>query len=89
VLRYDSRRASFRKGTLAEKYGEIAQGMIHVHHVTQLSEVGVEYQVDPIRDLRPVCPTCHAVIHAKSPPLTVDQVKAMIEHQKKSENLTA
>jgi 5-methylcytosine-specific restriction enzyme A len=74
--------------TLAERYGEIAQGMIHVHHVRQLSEVGVEYQVDPIRDLRPVCPTCHAVIHVRTPPLTVDEVRAMIEKQKEGETLS-
>jgi 5-methylcytosine-specific restriction enzyme A len=84
ILHYGSR-CSVCGLALAEKYGDIAQGMIHVHHVRQLSEVGVEYQVDPIRDLRPVCPTCHAVIHAQKPPFAVDEVKEMIERQKKSE----
>lgn len=64
---------------LAEKYGKIAQGLIHVHHLRQLAEVDAEYQVDPVQDLRPVCPTCHAVIHSRTPALTVEEVAAMIE----------
>jgi len=64
---------------LAEKYGKIAQGLIHVHHLRQLAEVDAEYQVDPVQDLRPVCPTCHAVIHSRTPALMVEEVTAMIE----------
>jgi 5-methylcytosine-specific restriction enzyme A len=71
---------------LAEKYGEAAQGLIHVHHVRQLADVNAEYQVDPIQDLRPVCPTCHAVIHSKTPPFTIEEVMAMIEKQEKNVN---
>jgi predicted HNH restriction endonuclease len=44
-------------------YGEALDGLIHVHHLIPLSEVGKAYKVDPIADLRPVCPNCHAVIH--------------------------
>ena len=64
---------------LAEKYGEVAQGLIHVHHIRQLADVNAEYRVDPISDLRPVCPTCHAVIHSRMPPYTIDEVSTMIE----------
>ncbi len=44
-------------------YGAEAAGYIHVHHVQPLSAVGGEYVVDPIKDLLPVCPNCHAVLH--------------------------
>jgi hypothetical protein len=44
-------------------YGPLAEGFIHVHHVKPLSEIGVEYEVDPVADLRPVCANCHTVIH--------------------------
>ncbi|HUY33445.1 MAG TPA: HNH endonuclease [Pirellulales bacterium] len=44
-------------------YGEVAEGYIHVHHLRPLSEIGGEYVVDPVEDLRPVCPNCHAVLH--------------------------
>lgn len=64
--------------TVSEKYGEAAQGLIHVHHLRQLADVNAEYRVDPVKDLRPVCPTCHAVIHSRTPPFTVEEVRSMI-----------
>lgn len=46
-----------------EAYGKFAEGFIHVHHIKPLSEIREEYEVDPIRDLRPLCANCHAAIH--------------------------
>ena len=63
-------------------YGPDAQGFIHVHHLRPLSEIGVQYAVDPIKDLRPVCPNCHAVIHLTRPPRTISEVKAMIRDRR-------
>ena len=59
-------------------YGEVAEGYIHVHHLRPLSEVGGQYVVDPVADLRPVCPNCHAVIHSTKPPRTIEQVQGMV-----------
>lgn len=59
-------------------YGPAAAGIINVHHLVPLSEIGREYDVDPIRDMRPVCPNCHAVIHARRPPYSMRQVKAFL-----------
>lgn len=64
---------------MADLYGEVAQGHIHVHHLLPLSEVGREYKVDPVHDLRPVCPNCHAVVHLKEPPYTIEEVKAFLK----------
>jgi 5-methylcytosine-specific restriction endonuclease McrA len=58
-------------------YGPLAEGFIHVHHVKPLSEIGEEYEVDPIADLRPVCPNCHAVIHLGGDSRSIDQVKQL------------
>lgn len=44
-------------------YGERGDGFIHVHHLIPLSDLGDEYEIDPIKDLRPVCPNCHAMLH--------------------------
>lgn|GEM_PF-816280 len=63
---------------LADIYGEVAQGYIHVHHLKQLSDINAQYQVDPIADLRPVCPNCHAIIHMRNPPFSADEVKKFI-----------
>lgn len=49
-----------------EVYGEIGKGFIHVHHIVPLHEIGGSYKVDYKRDLVPVCPNCHAMLHRKS-----------------------
>ena len=60
-------------------YGEMLEGYIHVHHLRPLSDIDGEYEVDPIADLRPVCPNCHAVIHSRRPqPITIEEVKVML-----------
>lgn len=63
-------------------YGKDGEGIIHVHHLTPLSSIGAEYQVDPIKDMRPVCPNCHVVIHKKEPPLSVEKVREIVNYQK-------
>ncbi|MGE4489341.1 MAG: HNH endonuclease, partial [Kiritimatiellales bacterium] len=59
-------------------YGELGHDYIHVHHIIPLAEVDKEYEVDPVRDLRPVCPNCHAMLHRKSPALSIDELKQHI-----------
>jgi 5-methylcytosine-specific restriction protein A len=59
-------------------YGEIADGFIHVHHLKPLSGIGVRYKVDPVADLRPVCPNCHAIIHLRTPPYSIEEVASMV-----------
>ena len=64
---------------MSKIYGEVAEKLIHVHHLKPLSEVKEGYEVDPIKDLRPVCPNCHAVIHLRKPPYTIEEVKDFLE----------
>ncbi|MBX3634449.1 MAG: HNH endonuclease [Rubrivivax sp.] len=59
-------------------YGELVGQIVHVHHLRPLSEIGDRYAVDPVRDLRPVCPNCHAAIHARVPPFSIDEVRSML-----------
>lgn len=58
-----------------EAYGSIGIGFIHVHHLKPLANIGQEYQVDPIKDLRPLCPNCHAMIHSQKQPYSIEEVK--------------
>lgn len=46
-------------------YGSEFKDMIEVHHLVPLNQIGENYVVDPINDLIPVCPNCHAAIHSK------------------------
>jgi predicted HNH restriction endonuclease len=62
-----------------EPFGSIAQGFIHVHHLKPLSEIQEEYEVDPIADLRPVCPNCHAIIHLGGKTRTLEEVKSLLQ----------
>jgi 5-methylcytosine-specific restriction protein A len=40
-----------------------------------------EYEVDPINDLIPVCPNCHAMIHRRRPAYSIEEVKKMLGNQ--------
>lgn len=64
-----------------EVYGEIGREFIHVHHLVELSTVGTEYRIDPVRDLRPVCPNCHAMLHRRKPAYSIKELR---EHLSKS-----
>jgi predicted HNH restriction endonuclease len=44
-----------------------------------LASIGKEYVVNPVKDLRPVCSNCHAVIHLRQPPYSIDEVKHMLQ----------
>ena len=54
-------------------YGHGGRSLIHVHHLRPLSEISREYRLDPVKDMRPVCPNCHAMIHRKSPPYSIEE----------------
>lgn len=64
-----------------EQFGEFGQGFIHVHHLMPLHEIGEQYEVDPINDLRPVCPNCHAMLHRRKPPLTVEELSQIVKRK--------
>ncbi len=63
-------------------YGELGDGYIHVHHLRPLSEIGVAYELDPVRDLRPVCPNCHAMLHRKTPALDIKVLQEILRQER-------
>jgi len=62
-----------------EVYGPEAIGFIHVHHLVRLSDIRKGYKVDPVADLRPVCPNCHAVIHLSGSDRSIEYVRALLQ----------
>jgi 5-methylcytosine-specific restriction protein A len=59
-------------------YGKEGKGLIHVHHLVPVAKIKRQYKIDPITDLRPVCPNCHAIVHRQEPPYTIAEVRRMM-----------
>ena len=58
-----------------ELYGIIGKGFIHVHHKKPLSGTREAYKVNPLKDLVPVCPNCHAMLHTTNPPIGIEELR--------------
>jgi 5-methylcytosine-specific restriction enzyme A len=63
----------------ADLYGELGAGYSHVHHLVPLASIGVEYELDAIRDLRPVCPNCHSMLHRRRPTLSIEELQQRLQ----------
>jgi len=80
-LEYFGYNCSVCKINFEEKYGGIGKNFIHVHHLKQISNIKKEYTVNPIKDLIPVCPNCHAMLHKRNPPYSINELKDMIKRR--------
>ena len=63
-------------------FGKIGEGFIHVHHLKPISEIREEYEINPIEDMRPVCPNCHAIIHRRDPVFSIEEMKILLQSPK-------
>lgn len=62
-----------------ERYGSHADGLIHIHHLKPISELGGPQVVNPESDLIPLCANCHAVVHwKKNETLSLEQLKSLL-----------
>ncbi|MBY7799492.1 HNH endonuclease [Vibrio fluvialis] len=57
-------------------YGEIGSNYIHVHHRVDLASQTGEHNIDPIKDLIPLCPNCHAMVHTQKPAMSIEKLKS-------------
>ena len=62
---------------LRELYRGLTSDLIHVHHEEPLAGTTGPREVNPITDMKPVCPNCHAVIHSRTPAYTIEEVTRM------------
>ena len=62
----------------AQRYGKLGEGFIHVHHVVPIGSIGKEYKLDPEKDLVPVCPNCHYMLHRTNPPMSPEQLQELL-----------
>ncbi|MCO5424582.1 DUF3427 domain-containing protein [Enterococcus faecalis] len=63
-------------------YGDIGEKFIHVHHEKELSLVTESYEIDPIKDMKPVCPNCHSMLHRRKPAYSIKELRDIIEEFK-------
>ncbi|MDI1231199.1 MAG: HNH endonuclease [Methylobacter sp.] len=68
------------------KYGDIGKEYIHVHHRVDISTKSHVHEVDPLRDLIPLCPNCHAMAHQKKPAIPVEELKKIYEKHNVSQH---
>jgi len=64
-----------------EVYGSLGKSFIHVHHLIPLKDIGIEYEVDPIQDLRPICPNCHAMLHRMNSALSIETLRELVHKE--------
>lgn len=61
------------------KYGEAGADFVQIHHIVPVAQLDGGYQLDPITDLVPLCPNCHAMAHrGAGTPRTVAELRRMI-----------
>ncbi len=67
-----------------ETYGKLGRGFIHIHHIVPISTKG-KSKVNFEKDLVPVCPNCHAMLHrgARGKVLSVEELKEILKKNKK------
>ncbi|QXT39420.1 HNH endonuclease [Gymnodinialimonas ceratoperidinii] len=64
--------------SMSDRYGEMGEDVIDVHHLNELSQTNGKYLVDPETDLVPVCPNCHRMIHTQQPALSLEAVRKIL-----------
>jgi len=60
------------------QYGKPGKNYIQVHHIIPLSNENRKTKPNTIKDMMPICPNCHAMIHGNNPPYTPRELKKMI-----------
>lgn len=65
----------------AQRYGTFAEGFIEAHELYRPLDADHPQEFDPARDLVPVCPTCHALLHrGRNIPLSIEELRKAMQH---------
>ena len=82
-IEYHGCRCSICGLNFEEKYGSVGKDFIHVHHIVPLNQIDEKYIVDYKKDLIPVCPNCHAMLHRKldGKELSVEELRCILNNK--------
>ncbi|MET4061940.1 5-methylcytosine-specific restriction protein A [Arthrobacter sp. UYP6] len=65
--------------SMQQIYGPAGAEYIQVHHIVPPAAIGPDYVLDPVSDLLPMCPNCHAMSHRGAPdPYTPAELRQML-----------
>lgn len=67
---------------MSDKYGEIGEGFIEVHHLNPIHLYDDAHIVNYRTDLIPLCPNCHSMIHKLYDPGDLDKLQQIIQEVK-------
>lgn len=62
-------------------YGALGHGCVRVHHIVPVAQLHAAYELDPVRDLRPVCSNCHYMLHRTDPAYTIEQLRGLLQRR--------
>ena len=71
--------------SMKEKYGELGEGVIEVHHLNPISLFDDTHEVDYKKDLIALCPNCHTMIHKLEDPGDIDGLRTLIKENNSNE----
>lgn len=64
-----------------QSYGAHGKDFIHVHHLRPLYQARSGNRTDPTKDLVPVCPNCHYMLHRGNQLLTPEELKLIMKRK--------
>jgi predicted HNH restriction endonuclease len=67
-----------------KQYGSLGKDFIEVHHIeshTTKSKDKGNHEINPMKDLIPVCSNCHSIIHKQRPAVSIKRMKKIIRPQ--------
>lgn len=63
-----------------QQYGERGRDFIEIHHIKPLSSLGGSTEINPYKDLVPLCANCHRMVHRrKDHVLTMEELKEILQ----------
>lgn len=80
--RYDCEACGFN---FKRAYGEHGKDYIHVHHRVELASSEGTIYTDPAKDLIPLCPNCHAMVHRGKGTMSVEELQRILQENKSSQ----
>lgn len=75
---YGTSRVYYSDVALSDDAPELGTDFIHVHHEVPLHTLGGPQNVDPVNDMKPLCPNCHAMVHRADPPIPVVELREQL-----------